>query len=365
MSVLSANEVSEFDRADSVEPVAVRIETLGAGSLGEWDRFVHSADGTLFHSGAWLESVREAFGHQTTYLAARRGRRLTAVLPLVEVRSLLGGRMLVSVPYGVYGGAIGDDDEAVDGLFCEALRIAGDIGARSVEMRSVRARWSGVPVVDRYLTFRKRLPDRAEDCLGSLPRKARAAVRAARDKHKLEVSFDDTHLRQVWRLYCAGMRRLGSLNYPFRFLESLIQRTPERHLVSLIRHEGRPIGGLVTFLFNGTALPYFVGVDASSLYMNVYNLLYLTAMERAVELGCHTFDFGRSRKDNLGACAFKRNQGFVAQPLGYQVHVPAGQTAPNLTPSNPKFALPRRLWPMLPEFVTRPMGAWLSRHIPG
>ncbi len=298
-------------------------------------------------------------------LLATREHAIVGVLPLVEVRSLLAGRMLISVPYGVYGGVLGEDAEAQEALLRHAVQMAQAVNARCVELRCERAVWGDVPVVDRYVTFRKRLPESRDDCLASLPRKARAAARAARDKHGLSVSIDDRHLPTVWRLYCRGMRRLASLNYPYRFFDEMIRLTPGRHSVLLVSYGGRSIGGLVTFTFNGTAMPYFVGVDARFLALNVYNYLYLTAMERAVEEGCHTFDFGRSRCDNAGSCAFKRNQGFEPEPLAYQIYTPPGRTEPNLTPSNPRFALARRLWPMMPVWVTRRLGAHLSRHVPG
>jgi hypothetical protein len=201
--------------------------------------------------------------------------------------------------------------------------------------------------------------------LGWLPRKARAAARNARDKYGLTVQFDDVHLPEVWRLYCRSMRRLGSLNYPYSFFEHLVARTPGAHLVSLVRHEGRPVAGLVTFLFNSTALPYFVGCDPRCNRMSVNNFVYLTAMERSVEMGCRVFDFGRSRRDNTGCCDFKRFHGFEPEVLQYQRIVAPERTAPNLTPSNPKFRLARRIWPMLPLWITRPLGAALTRHVPG
>ncbi|MCH7526374.1 MAG: FemAB family PEP-CTERM system-associated protein [Planctomycetes bacterium] len=342
------------------------VETLSAADHAAWDRFVRLADGgTFFHRIAWMEAVHETFGHKAIYLLARRGGRIVGGLPLFHVQSLLGGTMLVSIPYAVYGGVLGNDSKATTILLQHVSRLAEEMGARCVELRSEQAVWPHVPVIDRYAGFRRRLPDDPGDVLGWLPRKARAAARAARDKHKLEVSFDDQHLATVWRLYCRSMHRLGSLNYPLKFFEELVHRSPGDHLVSLIRHQGKPVAGLVTFLFNGVAMPYFVGADERFLHLNINNFVYLTAMERAVELGCHTFDFGRSRADNEGACAFKRHHGFTAKVLGYQVYTPPGERLLNLTPSNPKFALACRIWPLLPTPVARTLGAWLSKHIPG
>src|SRR5689334_23926449 len=43
------------------------------------------------------------------YLVARAGTDVRGVLPLFEIRGLRAGHVLLSVPYGVYGGLCGED----------------------------------------------------------------------------------------------------------------------------------------------------------------------------------------------------------------------------------------------------------------
>ena len=74
----------------------------------DWDAFVRSTPGgSPFHLLAWKRAVESTFGHRAHYLLAIRGGGVEGVLPLFEVKGLLGGRGLVSVPYGVYGGICG------------------------------------------------------------------------------------------------------------------------------------------------------------------------------------------------------------------------------------------------------------------
>jgi len=83
----------------TIEVGRLRTETL------EWDAFVRTCeDGSPFHLTAWKRAVESAYGLRSHYLLARNGDALVGVLPLFEVRGLLGGRGLVSVPFAVYGG---------------------------------------------------------------------------------------------------------------------------------------------------------------------------------------------------------------------------------------------------------------------
>lgn len=344
----------------------VVVKTIGPSNTSDWNTYVaRHANATLFHTIAWRDAVKEAFGHEDIYLAAFRHDRIVGVLPIFFVNSRIGGRMLVSVPYGVGGGVIADDDRAAAALFDAAKSEAVERTCTTIDLRSERASVPGIPIIDRYVGFRKTLPSRPEDVLAWLPRKARAAARNARNKFHLEVSVGDENLKDLWRLYTQSMRRLASLPYPFRFFESLANHTPDAHSVLLVRRNGRPVAGLMTFEFRGTVLPYFIGTAPEAKRCSAANFIYLTAMERGVSDGCRIFDFGRSRRENVGSFDFKRFNGFTPRPLEYQMYVTPGAKSPNLSPSNPKFRFARAVWRHLPLSVTRAVGTRLAREIPG
>ncbi len=346
-------------------PVSVRTLT-DREDFAAWDAYVSAApDGSWFHTTAWMVAVQRAFGHQPIYLHARRGDRTVGVLPLFLVRSLVGGRMLVSVPYGVYGGVIADDGAARTALRDALMQQVSRLNSATVDLRTMHVGFEGLDLNDRYVTFRRELPDRPENVLNWLPRKARAAARKGRDKHRLTIEFGHHLLPLVWRLYGENMRRLASINYPYRFFELLIEQAPERTLTSVVYYEGRPAAGLLTLLLGDTVMPYFVGSDDRYRFASVSNFLYMALMEQAVARGYRVFDFGRSRRDNEGCCNFKRFHGFEATPLGYQRWVAPGAQPVDLSPTGAKFGLARRAWPYLPLAVTRPLGAWLAKHIPG
>jgi FemAB-related protein (PEP-CTERM system-associated) len=344
--------------------LSIRVSELDERMAGLWEAYVSGhPEGTFFHTLSWRDGVAEAFGHANRYLIGLREGRAVGVFPLTRVDSHLAGTLLVSVPYAVYGGALADDDEAYRALLDRAIAISAQVGAQWLDIRSIKARWPDLPVVDRYVTFRKPLPDDPDRVLAEMPRKARAAARQARERFNLVSRFDESRLEEVWLLYSQSMRRLASPNYPLRFFRALAART--RHLVQIVEHQGQAVAGLVSFIHRDTLIPYFAGCDERFEKYHPNNFMYLAAMEKGVELGCREFDFGRTRVDNEGSYNFKRFQGFEPTPLRYQYFVPEGGRAPDLTPDNQKLQLGRRVWPRLPLAVTRPLGAWLSRSIPG
>jgi hypothetical protein len=120
----------------------------------------------------------------------------------------------------------------------------------------------------------------------------------------------------------------------------------------------------MSFCFKDTVYAYYSGSRDDVEETGVNNWIYCAIMEWAVEQGYRRFDFGRSRADS-GPAKFKKNMGFVAEALHYDyLLLGPGAKLPEFHPSNPKLALPRRLWSSLPSFVCEWLGSRLSRYIP-
>lgn len=238
-------------------------------------------------------------------------------------------------------------------------------GLSVLDLRSAVANAPGFEPVEGYLGFVRELPLHPNEVPAFLPKRARAAARHARDRDGVVVQHDAALVGAVWQLYCRSMRRVGSINYPYRFFAELFARLGGRAWATVAWRGHRPVAGAISFVFGDTVMPYVLGVDERVSCDGAANLLFRSVMERAVRSGLRRFDYGRSREDNRGAIGFKKNQGFKPHPLGYQRFVPPGQKPRNLKPSNPRFALARQVWRKLPLPMTRALGAWLARSIPG
>ena len=95
----------------------VRIEALQDDATAAWDRFVQETpEATFFHRAGWKAVVERGFGHPCHFLQAKRAGRITGVLPLVHVSSLLFGNALISKAHCVYGGPIAADPASLEAL---------------------------------------------------------------------------------------------------------------------------------------------------------------------------------------------------------------------------------------------------------
>ena len=116
--------------------MAVAIRSLDDTCAAAWDAFVLAhPDGTFFHRASWATIIERAFGHRTHYAFTERDGAITGVLPLAQVKTLLFGNTLISVPFCVYGGPLAADAESADALSAHAASLLEQTGASAVEFR--------------------------------------------------------------------------------------------------------------------------------------------------------------------------------------------------------------------------------------
>lgn len=338
------------------------VRNLSNDERAAWDAYVEAHPcGTLFHRSAWKQAVERTFGHQAHYRYLERDGRIAGILPLFLVPTLKG-RALVSVPYGVYGGIVADDAGVERDLLAAARALATQHRVKYVELRHHHANGFDLPENDLYVTFERALPATPEECLGLVPRKSRASVRNGRNKFGVRSEFTEDWT-QMYDLYALNVRRLGSPTIPFRFLIHLREAFGDRVDVQNTLFEDRVVSSVLTFYDKDTVVPYYSGSDQSYFFTQCSNVMYCDLMEEGVRRGYKRFDFGRSRR-GAGPYDFKVNMGFEPRALHYQYVLHGLKELPRINPSNPKFALPRRIWSRLPLGVTKVVGPQLLKYIP-
>lgn len=329
----------------------------------EWDAFVREAPGgSPFHLVAWKRAVQTAFGHRPRYLMAVGPGGIEGALPLFEVRGLLGGRALVSVPYGVYGGICARTDEARRALLESATGLARRCGARYVELRHRPVQQMDLPTKSLYVTFSRSISPSEDENLAAIPRKQRRMTRQG-VKFGLRAEFGPEHLDGFYDIYASSVHTLGSPVFPRRLFHAIAREFGKDCELLTIWQEQRMVAGVLTLLHEDQALPYYGGALREAFQYAVNDFMYWELMCHAAKAGYRVFDFGRSR-EGTGPYDFKRHWGFEPEPLPYQYVLLDGAQMPNLSPANPRMRLAVETWKRLPLSLTRRLGPPLTKYLP-
>lgn len=328
-----------------------------------WDAYVHAhPDGTFYHQLCWRRVIRRTFGPSDHYLYALRGTKIVGLVPLFERGAKPFSRALVSVPVGVQGGVLADDEEVAQLLRAGARQIGLREKLAYVEYKSERPVYADLYTKsDLYFVFRQELFGDREEQLKAVPRKARAVIRSA-EKAKLRSDFNRTDLEAFYDLYALSLRNLGTPMFPKELFIASIEEVPDADILT-VRQCGRIIGCVLNYYYKDVMLPFFAGALPEARGVGINQYLYWAMLEQGYDRGFRTFDFGRS-KANTGAFHFKKLFGMAPEPLQYQYELVMAEEPPNVNPTNPKFAMAIDNWKKLPVPVTKMIGPLLSKRIP-
>ena len=342
------------------------IAASSAADDADRDRYVLGhPKASVFHLSAWRRAVERAHGHAPRDLVARRDGRVAGVLPLMRCAGLFSAPDLVSVPYGVYGGPIGDEPAIVRELVDGAVDLGRKEGAGRVELRCVEDPGvDGLAPSALYATFVRDLPPDVPEVMRRMPKRARAEVRKAIEKHGLAMEEGGRFLDDLARLFGESKQRLGSPGLPRAWFAALQEELGERAVCHAAVRAGETVAATMSFVFRDTLVFYYIGTTAeANREYNATNFLTTRLQEWGVEKGLRRFDLSRSRVGS-GSFSFKEHQGFVPAPLAYRYALLKSRGLPALTPSNPRTRILQSTWAKLPGWVARPLSDRLARYLP-
>jgi len=340
---------------------ALLVRPLDTANRARWDAFVAACpEATFFHRAGWAEVLRQAFGHDAHFLYAEAGGAIRGILPLGHIRSWLFGNALISTPFCVLGGAVGDQDACV-ALEKAALDLAQSLRVDHLELRHAQPRHPDWPAKrELYVHFRKNLDPNPEVNLKAIPRKQRAMVRKGIDAG-LQGEID-TNIDRLYWAYSESVRNLGTPVFSRHYFATLMTVFGPDCEVLTVTHEGQTVASVMSFYFRDEVLPYYGGGGALARDLKGNDFMYWDLMRRACERGVRVFDYGRS-KIGTGSYSFKKNWGFAPEPLHYEFQLVKATQLPDVNPLNPKYRLFIDVWKRLPLPVSRWLGPFLARSL--
>lgn len=338
------------------------LETLHV-KPAEWDEWIlKHEDYTPYHSAAWLQCVKETFGHPY-YLLMIQQEGGCLLCPFVHVRSRLFGDRLVSVAYANYGGPIGKlDSESIEALLQHLSNLMRQIGVSVAEIRH-RARMNeALPVRTHKVAYHLPLAEDAGVMWDTFPKKIRNWVRKGQRNGFVVRSGGEELVNDFYAAYSRNMRDLGSPVYPKNLFVKAIWSLPKTRVYAV--YQGSTVvGGAVTICYQERVHIPWASVIKPYKPLGANFLLHWHIIHDAIQEGYRVLDFGQS---NRGATTthFKEQWGAQETPLYWEYVLLDGAQIPRTDHADPRYALFVSIWKRLPLRVANWLGPKIVRGIP-
>jgi hypothetical protein len=291
----------------------IQIQRFDIHEADAWDRMAAShRDATIFHSARWARAMQASYGHRPYLLAKMEDARPRALLPLLEVRSLLKGCRGISLPFSDEGGMLCFEDEDGRELWRHATTLGRERGWSYAEVRGPLRCQPDAPAAATFTGHEVDLSGDATAVFEGFDSSVRRAVRKA-EKSGVTTRVVNTleAMHAYYKLHCATRRKHGVPPQSVEFFENIHEHVIRAGLGFLVEatHGGTTVAMSVVLHFGECGIYKFGASDESRLQLRANDLVMWKGMRHCLELGCRRFLMGRTDQGNAGLRRFKRGFG--------------------------------------------------------
>jgi len=302
------------------------IETINPLNYSGWDELVlGSKNYSFFHSSNWARVLHMAYGYSPVYWAAMNRGKVAALIPCMEVNSILTGKRGVSLPFTDYCETMVFEPEpsaeSISSLIAGLIEYGREESWSSIELRCGASPYRE-PIPHSYACYGHVLElSKNNDALfasfrDTTKRNIRKAMKLGVE---VKISKSMAALREFYRLNCLTRREHGLPPQPLRFFEKVYDHvlSEGRGIVVLAHYDGTCIAGAVYFHMGERAVYKYGASDSRYLPVRSNNLVMWEAIRWYARNGFKTLCFGRTEGENEGLRQFKRGWNTKERTIHY------------------------------------------------
>jgi Acetyltransferase (GNAT) domain len=364
-----AVETTQLADDSFVEPKTshktVQMRILDPVNDPGWDHVVAlHRDAGCFHTSAWAKVLHQTYNHHPFYLQFSRGRRLAALLPLMEVRSPFTGRRGVCLPFSDACEPLIFDPEAVDLVRDRLVRFARERRWKHLEIRGGKFLQGAPSSVAKFYGHTLDLRRGAEELAARVASPVRRAIRKAeRSGVKAVAARNRDAMNDFYHLHVQTRRRHGLPPQPASFFLNIYEHIikPGLGFTVLAQRESRPIAAAIFFRFGRNALYKYGASDKRFQEFRANDLVMWHGIQFLLRTGVEKLHFGRTERENEGLRRFKLSWGTQEEVIDYCRIDRLGRQRLMTAPHN--FGFHKRVFGRLPLRLNRLVGSMIYPHL--
>ena len=309
----------------------MQIEIVDPARDPDWDRLVAThPDSTVFHRGAWAKVLSQTYRHKPFYLRCSDRSETVALIPIMEVRSVLTGRRGVCLPFTDLCRPLTFGDCDSEFLIDRLTRMAVERNWKYFEVRGRVSLTPEEPAVAFY-GHSLNLCSGLDGLFAGFDSSVRRAIRKA-ERHGLSVRVvrSKEAVLTFYRLHVQTRKRHGLPPQPIAFFLNLHREIIEPGLgfVVLADNDAGPVAAAVFLHFGEKAVYKYGASDDRQQELRPNNLVMWHGIRFLAESGCETLHFGRTSFHNDGLRRFKLGWGASEETIQYFRYDAAGGVRP-------------------------------------
>jgi hypothetical protein len=301
-------------------PNSAKSSFISPHSIKGWNDLIISTNGhSFFHTANWAKVLCETYGYEPYYYIQEFENKLTALIPLIEVNSIITGRRAVCLPFSDYCEPIVAGCFTQSELFKQLLVLAKEKGWRYIEFRGGFA-LQGVEPYSCYYHHVLPLKGGEEYIFTNLRRNTRENLKKSIQVNLQVYSLTSLNaMTEFYRLQCITRKRHGLPPQPFKFFKKIHEHIIEKEMgkILLASYNNIIVGGAVYFYFGNRVIHKFAASDEKFRDLHANTRLAWEIILWSCQNGYHELDLGRASVDSPGLIQYKDGWRAEKKKLNY------------------------------------------------
>ena len=302
----------------------MELEILDPLEYPGWDDLLLThEDYSFFHSSAWARILCESYGYKPLYFTSIENGRLSALIPVMEVKSFLTGKRGVSLPFSDYCEPIVPEENTFRDICEEIINYGKKSGWKYFELRGGTQFFHGTTPSSQYYLHTLDLSLNEEQMLSHFRDSTKRNIKKAM-KEGVEVAIGNSlkSIQEFCRLNCITRKHHGLPPQPLYFFENIYEHilSKDKGVVIIASHDKKVIAGAVLFLFGKTATYKYGASDRTYQHLRPNNLIMWQAIDWSTQNGYTSLFFGKTESENKGLLQYKHGWGAIEKIVGYYRH---------------------------------------------
>ena len=297
------------------------IKIVNPLEYADWDDLLlTNNECSFFQSSGWAKVLTESYHYKPLYFAQIDHERLSALLPLMEVKNLLLGKKGISLPFSDYCPPVALNSKQLRKIIESAISHGKESGWKYVELRGGGDHLQNITSSSSYYNHTLSLENGEKAIFTSLRGSTQRNIKQSLKKKVIvRISNSPDSMKEFYRLHCLTRKRHSLPPQPFHFFKNIYDYIISKGKANiLLASLGKSnIASALFFHFGVKALYKFGASDAQYNHYRPNNLVMWEAIKWYAGNGYETLDFGRTAFSNNGLSQYKRGWGTEESIINY------------------------------------------------
>ena len=298
------------------------LQIIDPTEFPNWDELIKDkTDYAFFNSSLWANVLKQTYAFKAYYLSIVENNEIQFLLPLMDVKSWLTSKRVVSLPFTDFCFPIFNNNN-YKSFFEKIINTCTSKKWQTIEFRSNNLVPENHLFASTYYDHKIDLDSQIDILFHQLKSSTKRNIKKA-ERSGIEVKICDSYKSVIdyYKLHCKTRKKHGVPPQPFNFFRNIFKFVIAKGYgkIFLAYYTNKVIAGAIYFQFGDQVIYKFGASDKKYQLLRANNLVMWEAIRYYNIDGFKTLFLGRTDIDNNGLRRFKKDMNAEERTVDYYI----------------------------------------------